>query len=287
MVLSVALLATEIMIAVFTKRVWRRSRARTRGISSRSTPVARLPLEIVETVVAYLIYDRRSLLACSLVSYPWYIASVPHLYHTLYTYTFSRYENPKLRWPKPLLGASKHGLLPFVKKLQVRAFPDATFSPKRLNSSTLRHFSALTNVRELAIDFLEIPRFVPGIQQYFGHFSPTVRSLTLLAPKGTHRQIIFFIGLFQYLEDLTLSGTTNQVDNSTLVPPFIPPLRGRLTLSYHRWEVGLLKDMLGIFGGIRFRSMDLYAVEGTRLLLGACAKTLETLRLHPTDPHGK
>jgi len=48
-------------------------------------------------------------------------------------------------------------------------------------------------------------------------------------------------------------------------------------------RVGLLKDMIFLFGGIRFRRMDLYRVDRTRLLLGACAGTLETLRLYPTD----
>ena len=49
-------------------------------------------------------------------------------------------------------------------------------------------------------------------------------------------------------------------------------------------RVELLEDMIGLFGGIRFRSMDLFDVEGTRLLLNACAETLETLRLHQNDP---
>ena len=33
--------------------------------------------------------------------------------------------------------------------------------------------------------------------------------------------------------------------------------------------------------------LDLFDVGETRFLLDACAKTLETLRLHPTHPRGK
>jgi hypothetical protein len=33
--------------------------------------------------------------------------------------------------------------------------------------------------------------------------------------------------------------------------------------------------------------MDLFNVDGMRLLLDACTETLETLRLYPTDPRGK
>ena len=55
----------------------------------------------------------------------------------------------------------------------------------------------------------------------------------------------------------------------------------------HFTRVGLLEDVIRLFGGLRFRYMDLFDVDGMRLLLDACAKTLETLRLYPGDPHGK
>ena len=52
-------------------------------------------------------------------------------------------------------------------------------------------------------------------------------------------------------------------------------------------RVGILEDMIDLFGGIRFCYMDLFCVCGMRLLLDACAETLETLRLYPHDPHGE
>ena len=54
----------------------------------------------------------------------------------------------------------------------------------------------------------------------------------------------------------------------------------------HSTRVGLLRDMIDLFGGVRFRHMDLCNVDGMRLLLDTCAKTLEMLRLYPTDPRG-
>ena len=71
-----------------------------------------------------------------------------------------------------------------------------------------------------------------------------------------------------------------------LVPLSVPPLRGWLTLGYLVGD-GLVRDMISLFGGLRFRSMDLFGVECVRLLLDACAETLETLRLHPTDMYGE
>ena len=45
--------------------------------------------------------------------------------------------------------------------------------------------------------------------------------------------------------------------------------------------------MIDLFGGIRFRHVDLYNVHGVGILLDACAETLETLRLCPADLRSK
>jgi len=48
-----------------------------------------------------------------------------------------------------------------------------------------------------------------------------------------------------------------------------------------------VEDMIALFGGLHFHYMDLFRVNCTQLLLGACAETLETLRLYPTDFSGE
>ena len=259
-----------------------------------STSLAtRLPHEIVEIIVTHLSYDRRNLCACSLTCYAWYLVAAPHLHRTLVTSTKDLGPKNILSWPNPLPSMYKLGLLPLVKKFEVhedRNTPENRLSPERFNHRTLRQFSALSNVQELGIDLLNIPEFMPGIRRYFGHFLPTVRSLALRDPQGSHRQIIYFIGLFQHLEDLKLlynrcSTREETVSDPAPIPPFAPPLRGRLTMTWFR-RVGLLEDMIHLFEGIRFRHMDLYKVDGFQLLLSACAETLETLRLYPAD-HGE
>jgi len=53
-------------------------------------------------------------------------------------------------------------------------------------------------------------------------------------------------------------------------------------------KLHLLKGMIDLFGGIRFRYMRLFDVrDGMRLLMGACAETLEVVVLAPADPHGE
>jgi len=91
----------------------------------------------------------------------------------------------------------------------------------------MRHFFELTNVQELGIGYLNIPKFMPRIRRYFRGFMPTVRSLALREPKGSRRQIVYFIGLFQHLEDLKPLydrpyRREEPVDDTTLFSPFAP-----------------------------------------------------------------
>ena len=252
-----------------------------------SSPATRLPLELVEMIIAYLIYDTPSLRACTLTCYSWYIAAVPHLHYIL---IISDSWGQKFQWPNPLRHMHTLGLLPFVKTLWVSKFHNRAFSPKWFNRYTRHRFSALNNVQRLMMDYLDIPSFMPRIRQYFGHFMPTVEELCLENPIGSSRQIIYFIGLFERLESLNLNYNRfdfeEPPDDLMLFPPFVPPLWGWLKLRSIR-RVGVLKDMIDLFGGLRFHLMDLSDVDGMPLLLHACAETLETLQLNPTDPRGE
>ena len=255
--------------------------------TSQSSPIIRLPQELVDAIIHYFIYDVHTLAACSLTCRSWYISAVPHLHHTLTTTD----KKERFRWPIPLRESYNLGLLPLVKQFCIRLqLTGATFSPNLFRGRTLGYFSALRNVRTLGIDNLDICGFMPNIQRYFGHFAPTVQFLLLGDPVGTPRQILYFIGLFPNLQNLKLvcdfrmkerKSTTNDAD---LIPLSIPPLEGRLTLA-HPGE-SFIKDMITLFVP-RFRSMDLCKVKDVRLLLDACAETLETLHLYPIDQYGE
>jgi hypothetical protein len=265
------------------------------GVSETSTPsqFARLPQELVEMIIFCLIYDTRTLIACSKMCRSWYIATAPCLHHTL---TIDHYDqtSDKRKWPRPLWESYHLDLLPLVKRFQIR-LPDFCFkfTPELFEySHTLRHFSALTNLQELRIDNLQVSAFIPNIRRYFGHLAPTLRSLVLVGPLGSIRQILYlyFVGVFPNLQDLELSYffpsvKKGSVDDATLVPLSTPPLRGRLGLVFS--ENKFVTEMIAVFGGLRFRHMSLFAVDYTQLLLHACAETLETLRMRLFDPYCK
>ena len=204
---------TTVTIGLFASRLWCQALARIRrrysgGVppTTRSSPTAGLPMEVIEMIVAYLIYEKPSLIACSLTCRSWYIAVVPHLHHTFIAPIGHLFQRQEYMWPRPLLCKHKLGLLPLVKAFCIGTdgIDSVKLSPELFNRRILRQICLLTNVQQLGINYLDIPSFIPRIRQYFGHFLPTVRTLSLREPRGSRRQVIFFIGLFQHLENLKL-----------------------------------------------------------------------------------
>ncbi|KAF9648102.1 hypothetical protein BDM02DRAFT_2358489 [Thelephora ganbajun] len=235
-------------------------------------------------IIAHVLLDAPTLKACSMTCRSWYIATLPHLHHTL---TLRKYpSDPTHAELRPLRKLDKMRLLPFVKRLRIlqgglTASP--WFLPTTFNCRNLAYFSTLTNVQVLGIDNLDLGMFVPEAQLYFGHFTSTLRSLTLRTPRGTYNQLLYLLGLFPNIDDFRLiyyPTPESPPPGQVLVPRSAPSLRGRLTLSSFGGE-GFLRDLSKLAGGLRFRHMDLFDADGTRFLLDTCADTLETLRIYP------
>lgn len=132
--------------------------------TTRLSPANRLPIEVVEVIIPYPIYDTRSP-RCTLTCYAWYIPTVAHLYHTLTTSIDTR--DQKFGWPKPIWYMHTFGLPPFVKEFQFRGGDINKTSPKLFNCHILRQLSALTSVQALELGYLNIPKFVPRVKRYF------------------------------------------------------------------------------------------------------------------------
>jgi len=289
-------------VELLANKLWYRSKAKIKrcfsGIRETpkpcSSPITKIPQELVEEIISHFIYDTQTLLACSMTCYSWYIAAVHHLHHSLTT--DERYGLERgwgQRWPKPLRESYKLGLLPLVMRLRIRqnSLPPGTLTSRRFYRYALRYFPAFTNLRELGIDGLQVSSSMQNLQRCFGHFAPTLQFLALSEPKGSCREILYLVGLFPNLQDLKLCYPRPREEqeatfNAALVPLSIPPLRGRLTLTCFTRRK-LVEDMITFFGGLRFRCMDLFRVNCVRLLLDACAKTLERLRLYPADLYGE
>jgi len=151
---------------------------------------------------------------------------------------------------------------------------------------SLRYFSAFANVHTLELRYPGIYRFIPGIEQHFGHFSPTLRSTILLCPHCTPQQLSHFLSLFSNVDNIEIWGTAEYTDALTLekqfVPFSVPELRGRLALCNFHWVETWTH--LTASCGLRFRYMDLRkSADCVPVLLEACAETLETLVFNVMD----
>jgi len=194
--------------------VWRRGKAKVNRLLVNAPPEMRttrestcpLPYEIVEMIIAHLTHNLEALKACSLTCHSWYIVAVPHLHHTLRLGS-GRHSVTRNKL-KPLFRLHELGLTPLVREIRVRQFSCSRpwFVPEEFSRRTLRYFSAFTNVQTLQLGELEIYRFVPGIQHYFQHFSPTLRSITLSYPRCTPRQLSHFLSLFSNLDNIEIRG---------------------------------------------------------------------------------
>ena len=185
-----------------------------------------------------------------------------------------------------LAGLRELGLFPLVK--EVHFLPSEIglspwMGPHIFDSHprNLYHFSALSNVRALVIDDLDLFKFTSGTRPYFNHLSPTLTSIALAHPHGSLRLLIDFLNLFQKLDNIKIthhddiSGAPGTPDAD--LPPIQGPMRGRLVLyeytSEDWWET------VTPFVGAQFTSMDLRIhLLGAQLLLDACAKSLQALR---------
>ena len=243
-----------------------------------------LSQEIIEIIISHLTHNVQTLKACSLTCHSWYIATFPYLHRTLSLSGLGR-------GLKALSDVRVLGLSPFTEEIRILK-PVRTqkwFLPRFFGHWKSRHFFAFTGVQSLTLQDVDIFAFIPRLKRYFGHLSPTLRSLTLYRPCCTPLQLSHFISLFPNLDDITIGGfdiSSIQVRDEMFIPFSAPKLGGRLVLASSdlvgTWE------HLAASCGLRFRSIQVSsAPKCLPLLLAACAKTLETLRIEPPSSYGR
>ena len=144
------------------------------------------------------------------------------------------------------------------------------------------------------------------MEEYFGAFFGSLRSLELMFPKGDHKDILYFVCQFRDLRDLKINiPMAHPYSAHNGAPHFdiksSPPLDGTLDL---RWNVGPESDPMGAHfipsdlaalpSGVKFRTLKFsgYTGDNLQLLIDACASTLECLVITGASsgvlfPHGE
>ena len=172
-----------------------------------------------------------------------YIATVPHLHHIVVMINCRRHFNPKQQRPDPLQNASRLRLLPFVKRLQIRAIDRSHegLYPKLFNHHTLRQISQLSNVQELEIDDLDTHNLMSRIRDTSYRRSDLSPLVTLKGPVGRSYSSL----------DCSVFKLEEPAEDPALISLFTPPLRERLTMMSFK-RVRLLKDVVYLFGRSNF-----------------------------------
>jgi hypothetical protein len=274
--------------------VWRRGKANINRLLGNAPPetrtahgtACRLPYELMEMIITHIAHDLAALKVFSLTCHSWYIAAVPHLHHTLTL----REKTPTIVHGelRPLSQLHQLGLMPLVKEIRVVQWLDKWFTPQGVSLCDLRYFSAFESVQTLEFQCLDISLFIPCVEHHFGHFSSTLRSITLFRPLCTPQQLSYFLSLFPNLDNIEIWQTYQYPPNATihdteLVPFSTPRLRGRLVLHGCGWAETWTR-LIAAGGGLRFHYMKLRKVRGCApVLFEACAETLETLRFYAPE----
>ena len=172
-------------------------------------------------IASHLLYDTSRLEACAATCFAWYTVATPHLHHTI---TLGPQDVRVREGPNPLVASYELGLLPLVRKLQFLSYElqGPWMGPETFSSGGLRHFSALVNLQDLVVMDLDL-----DLSKFFGHFSPTLRSITLLRPRGSPRQLLDFLKLFPELDDIKIIRYIGMAETQNAPGTSAPKSRGR------------------------------------------------------------
>jgi hypothetical protein len=131
-----------------------------------------------------------------------------------------------------LADIDRRGLLPHTRHLVLK-MDDFSLVPQSLQPYT-PYFLSINNLQTLIIDGLDVTAFMPVFNCYLGIYTRSLRSLDIGHIWDSNRQLLWFIGQFPLLEDLSMRSCYALYFFLGPSPPLIrtsPTFRGHLNLS--------------------------------------------------------
>ena len=251
----------------------------------------RLPPELVDRILQYLSEDLPTLKACSLTC-KIMLGSARPLIESWLCLSPARKQKLNVRSIKSLLKRSKktldslerladmdrRGLLLHTRHLVLK-MDELSLVPQSL-LPYIPFFLYIDNLQTLVIDGLDVTAFIPVFNSCLGMFTRSVRSLDIRHIWDSDRQLLWFIGQFPSLEDLSIRSCYALYYFLGPSPPLIPtspPLRGHLNLSTI-WDSQTFCDALAHFpGGLHFTSVELKGCGKPESIIMACRLSLRSI----------
>jgi len=258
-----------------------------------------LPDDILCEIFGLL--DMEALKICSLTGKALSCSVKPFVHRTLYLTPRSKvitFTKPKTPGPwnelKGLTALSERGLLQHTRHVSISLPRNPLFVHDL--EPYVQQLRAITNLRSLKTRWLDVPSFIPKMEEYFGTFLGTLQSLELESPRGDHEQILYFACRFSNLRDLKVNGLQDYSHSIRNGGPHFetktfPPLNGTLDLQLNMnpgsgWSdlkgpQLFLGNLVALPSGLKFRTLKLSGCTGNnlRLLVDACAPALECMEL--------
>ena len=237
----------------------------------------RLPQEIVDRILDYISDDRRTLFACTHLSFTWCIAARAHLHRT-----FTVLDPAGLEAVNDL---QSMGMVHLVRGIAVAQWIHQT---DFVSPGTRMHLSTFTHVQELEIGYLNVGGLLTLLHQHCDVLKSTVRTLTLRYPRGSTEQLLCFISLFSDPENLAVECIESGLAPAAVVPILesSPPLTGRLALT-GIFDQEFMSGLASLQNGLKFRTVDLQFCEEAQEIIDNCAGTMERFIWHPSEFRGK
>jgi len=255
-----------------------------------------LPDDIICEIFDLL--DTEALKSCSLTSKPLSCSAKPFLHRVLCLTPRSKGPTNSVapgRWNEfeglRILG--ERGLLQHTRRISVSLHCNPIFVHDL--EPHIQQLRTLTNLRSLRIRRLDIPSFIPKMEECFGAVLGSLQSLGLESPRGEAKQILYFICQFRNLQDLKINDFQSyfhpwHINGSNVEIKTSPPFNGTLDLNLVNtgsasinWKGDqlVLSDLLALPSGFKFRTLKLSGCVGNnlQLLVDACQPTLECMEL--------
>ena len=252
----------------------------------------RLPQELVDQILGYLLDDLNALAACSLTCKPLFGATRPLIHqrvHLVSRPTWRLYPKPKeplfsLRKRGPeaferLIDADRLGILRYTRYLTIN-MGDGTFNPENMQKYH-PYLRSITNLQSLTLVPFRIHPFIPVFNECFGTFTSALRLLDIRNAYTTGRQLPYIISQFPLLEDLTIMAPIEddaQPGHRHLVPAIThsPPLRGKLILG-QVYSSELSDGLVALPGGLNCRSLEFFRCGDSQVVLEACGHSVTSI----------